>query len=40
MFVSVKTVERHLSRVFFKLGVRSRRELRSQAVDDEAIDRA
>jgi DNA-binding NarL/FixJ family response regulator len=44
MFVSVKTVERHLSHVFSKLGVHSRRELRSMAApalaDDELSDRA
>jgi DNA-binding CsgD family transcriptional regulator len=44
MFVSIKTVERHLSHVFSKLGVHSRRELRAMAapalVDDEPTDRA
>ena len=44
MFVSIKTVERHLSHVFFKLGVHSRRELRSMAApalaDDDATDHA
>jgi DNA-binding CsgD family transcriptional regulator len=44
MFVSIKTVERHLSHVFSKLGVHSRRELRSMAApalaDDEATDPA
>jgi DNA-binding CsgD family transcriptional regulator len=35
LFVSVKTVEANLSRAYHKLGIRSRRELRSRLVDAE-----
>jgi DNA-binding CsgD family transcriptional regulator len=35
LFVSVKTVEANLSRAYHKLGIRSRRELRSRLMDAE-----
>jgi DNA-binding CsgD family transcriptional regulator len=38
LFVSVKTVEANLSRIFQKLGIRSRRQLRGRAMPPEGAD--